>query len=71
MIKALFGTTVDSIVSDIRGKVEALHAVKEDLIAEAAKHSAKIDVHTQLRDAASLESDRAHRLATKFEELIS
>ncbi len=71
MLKGLFRVaTVDAIVADIRAMVEKLHIVKEAQEEEASLHAKAVEEYTRLKALAEAESERALRLATKFEELI-
>ncbi|HWX29572.1 MAG TPA: hypothetical protein VNZ53_19270 [Steroidobacteraceae bacterium] len=66
----LFKTTIDSIISDIKSKIEKLHLVAE-LHADAAKVQAEVEAAAAAaRTFAENEYARAKAIAAKFEALI-
>lgn len=67
----MFRKTVNGIVSDITRKVEQLRAVQEAEQARANKLTDKANVLLDKSEAAGVESQRAARLAERFEALIS
>lgn len=68
---SFFTNTVESIVSDITGKIEKLHAVAEAKHIEAQAHDAVATERIKLASEARSVRDRAKTIAEKFTALIS
>jgi len=66
----MFKTTIDSIISDISGKVGKLRELAEQHNGKAEGHVKSAADHTSLAVHYTEQRDRATRIAIKFEELL-
>ena len=63
--------TIDSVISDISIKIQMLDQLENSHYDAALLATLEATAATERAKVASAESDRAHRLAAKFRELIS
>ena len=66
----MFKTTIESIISDIAGKVGRLRELAEEHNNTAEGHVKSAADHTSLAAHYTEQRDWATRIATKFEELL-